>query len=180
MPGRWRHLGRRATDRARGPLTRRRRVRLAVAAVACLVAAGLVARDWSATLGATDRAAARLDQTRAELDRTGDDLATTRARVGSRRETLGGELGTLGTRQAERADARGTLDATGLWLAALESQLAAATAELEASTGRLGSLQACLVGASRALNQAAARDTAGMAATVRAVEGVCAEAGVDL
>lgn len=157
----------------------RRRVAVCVVLVVFVVA-GVVVRDLRATVEATDQARTDTAAARATLAQTDDDLDATLDALEVDDETLATEAAALSARQAERAEAQGTFDATQLWLAALQAQLATATTELEASTGRLTALQTCLAGAAEALNQAAARDTAGSAATIREVEGTCAAAGVDL
>lgn len=159
---------------------RRRRTRVAAAAGAVALAVGFVGRDWLATRDATSEAAARSDEVQVDLDRAADDLSGTRDRVHAGEANLRGQQALLATRQAERTDAQGTADATALWLSALQDQLATATAELDASSGRLDALQVCLAGVAEALNQVAARDTGGVAATVSEIEGSCAEAGVEL
>ena len=83
-------------------------------------------------------------------------------------------------REAERTQVQGSYDATALWLQGLQGQLSNANAALEASTGQLGALQTCVAGATEALNQAAAGDSGGLANTVRGIEDVCAQAGVQL
>ncbi|HEX5945705.1 MAG TPA: hypothetical protein VFY82_05480 [Acidimicrobiales bacterium] len=159
---------------------RRTRVALGVAATACLALGALAVRDWTATLDATDRTRAQTTEARVVLARTEGDLAAALESMDTADETLAAEAAALSARQAERAEAQGTADATRLWLSALQAQLASATTELEASTGRVTMLQTCLAGAAEALNQAAARDTAGAAATIRDIEGACAEAGVEM
>ena len=182
MPGRVRQLtsrvGRRSGER---PLRgRRTRVAVGVAVTACLGLGVLAVRDWTATLDVTARTRAETTEARSVLARTEGDLAGALESRDTADETLAAEAATLSARQAERTEAQGTADATQLWLSALQAQLASATTELEASTGRVTVLHTCLAGAAEALNQAAARDTAGAAATIRDIEGVCAEAGVEL
>jgi chromosome segregation ATPase len=162
-------------------LRERRRVAVAAAAaVACLVAAGLLVRDWRSALAATDRAADRLADTRSSLHRTEGDVAEAEATADADWASLEAEVAALGARQAERSDAQGTLDAASQSLADLQAQLASANVELAASSGRLAALQRCMVGVNEALNQAGARDTAGLAATLRDIEGTCTDAGVQL
>lgn len=163
-----------------GPAIDRRRVAVAMAVVAGVVAGVVVVRDLRATVEATDQARTDTVEARATLAQTDDDLDAALDALAVDDETLATEAAALSARQAERAEAQGTFDATQLWLAALQAQLATATTELEASTGRLTALQMCLAGAAEALNQAAARDTAGSAATIRQIEETCAEAGVAL
>lgn len=182
MPSRARRLASlidRCASPARRPVTRRR-VAVGVASVLCVALLAAVARDWAATLDATDEARARTDEARATLADTDADLADTREATITDDATLADEAQGLSASQAARAEVQGTYDATQAWLAALQAQLAAATTELEASTSRVTVLQTCLAGAAEALNQAAARDTSGAAATIRDIEGVCAEAGVEL
>jgi septal ring factor EnvC (AmiA/AmiB activator) len=158
----------------------RRRAALAAVAVAVLAGAALVVHDWAATVDSTERADARLDETRAALGRTDRDLADARHSSDAQWAVLETKVDALGTRQAERSEAQRTFDATSRWLAALEDQLATATSRHEASEQRLQSLQACLVGVTKALNQAAVGDADGLSATVRSIEGPCAAAGVHL
>jgi chromosome segregation ATPase len=162
-----------------GLVVARRRLAVIVVLVV-LVVAGVVVRDLRATVEATDQARTDTVEARTTLAQTDDDLDAALDALAVDDEILATEAAALSARQAERAEAQGTFDATQLWLAALQAQLAAATTELEASTGRLTALQTCLAGAAEALNQAAARDTAGSAATIRGIEGSCAEAGVAL
>ncbi len=107
-------------------------------------------------------------------------MDTATADLDAQQATLGDELATLDTRRSEADAAQDTLDSTSLLLTALRAQLSEATADLEVRTTRLDALELCLVGVAEALNQAAVGDTAGLAATVRDVEGRCTEAGVDL
>ena len=183
MPARAKRLAdliRQRAGTARRLVARRRRVAVGVATLICVVLLALVARDWAATVDATDETRARTDQARATLARTDAELAATREATATADDSLATEARALSDSQAARAEAQGTYDATQLWLAALQAQLATATTELEASTSRVTVLQTCLAGAARALNQAAARDTVGATTTIRDIEGVCAEAGVDL
>ena len=173
-------LAQRSAALARGRGAGRRRLLVALTAVACVAVAVVVAHDWAATLDATDRTRAQQEAASDTLAQTEDDLAATLLAADADRQALAAGAAALSVHHAERADAQGTLDATQLWLAALQAQLATATTDLEASTDRLAALQACLAGAAQALNQAAARDTFGSAATVRDIEASCTEAGVEL
>ena len=148
--------------------------------VVVVVGLGVAARVWAGTRDATERAAATLHDTRAELARTRHDVDTASADLDAEQATLGDELATLDTRRSEADAAQDTLDSTSLLLTELRAQLSEATADLEDRTTRLDALELCLVGVAEALNQAAVGDTAGLMATVRDVEGQCAEAGVDL
>jgi chromosome segregation ATPase len=156
------------------------RIAVAALAVACAAAAVLVARDWAATRGATRDTAARLAEARAALDDTAADLDDTRGRIDAGEANLRGQRAVLAVRVTERTEAQAEADAAGAWLAALQAELHTATAELDASTGKLDSLHTCLAGVAQALNQLAARDAAGVAVTVRGIEGPCAAAGVML
>jgi chromosome segregation ATPase len=169
MPTLWRRLR-----------ERRRAVVVAAAALTCLVAVGLLVRDWRATLAATDRAADRLHDTRSSLHRTEDDLATAEETADASWASLEAEVDALVTRRTEASDAQGTLDATSQALTGLQAQLTAANVELAASSGRLDALQRCMMGVNEALNQAGARDTAGLADTLHDIEGTCTDAGVQL
>ena len=153
----------------------------AVAAGAVVLAgAGLVARDWVRTVDAAERVDRELAVERLALRDTEDHLASMVDSVDVSRATLLSERASLAARVDEREAAEGTANDAAIWLAGLKDQLASATADLDASSGRLSSLQVCLVGVSQALNQAAARDHAGLAATLREVEGSCSAAGVEL
>jgi hypothetical protein len=175
-----RRSGRRRTERARVLGRRRRRAIVGLASVAGVVGIGLMACDWNATLDATDRANERLDRTEAQLDRTRDDVGVTRQSVDANRAALAGAIKTRLVREAERSQVQGTVDATTLWLQGLQGQLDSANAALMTSAGQLGALQTCVAGATEALNAASAGDSAGMARTVRGIEGVCGQAGVQL
>jgi len=167
--------------RVRAGLRARRRliVRVLVAA-AVLTAAVLVGRDWVVTNRAGARADDSLRATRHQLEVTTDDHEAAVEEVEALRATLEADLATLATRQEEREVAQGTADATSAALTELQGRLSASTADLAASTGRLATLQQCLVGVAEALNQAAAGDTNGLTATVREIEGTCADAGAEL
>ena len=175
-----RRVLRRIVERARALGGRRRRAAVGLASVVAIVGVGLMACDWNATLDATGRANDRLDRTRAQLDRTEDDLGTSNDTVRANRSTLAGAIKTRIVREAERTQAQGVYDATNLWLQGIQGSLDSANAALMASAGQLGSLQTCVAGLTEALNAASAGDTAGMARTVRGVEGVCGQAGVQL
>ena len=179
IPGRQR-IGRRLVERARVPGGWPRRAALGLASVAGVVGIGLMACDWNATLDATDQANERIDRTEARLDQTRDELGATRDTVQSNRVTLAGAIKSRIIREAERTQAQGTYDSTNLWLQAVQGNLNNANAVLVATAGQLGALQSCVGGVTEALNQAAAGDTGGMANTVRGIEGVCAQAGVQL
>jgi chromosome segregation ATPase len=153
---------------------------VAAAALACLVAAGLLVRDWRMTLAATDRAAERLHDTRTSLHRSERDLDAAEATADASWASLVAEVDALAARRTERSDAQGTLDAASQQLGGLQAQLTAANVELAASSGRLAALQRCMLGVNEALNQAGARDTAGLARTLRDIEGTCTDAGVQL
>ena len=159
---------------------RRRRVIAAAAAITCLVAAGLLVQDWRATLSATDRANDRLGHTRASLHRTEDDVDEAEATADTSWASLEAEVASLGARRVEATMAQGTLDAASQSLSGLQAQLAAANLELATSSGRLAALQRCMVGVNEALNQAGARDTAGLADTLHDIAGTCTDAGVQL
>ncbi len=176
LRGRWHRM----VSRARVQGGRQRKAMIGLASLAGVVGLGLMACDWNATLDATDRANDRLDRTEAELDQTRDDLTATRETVGANRLTLAGAIKTRLVREAERAWTQGTYDANALWLQARQGSLNDANANLQATTGRLEALQTCVAGATEALNQAAAGDSTGLATTVRNIEGVCAQAGVQL
>ena len=96
------------------------------------------------------------------------------------RVALAGAIKTRLAREAERSQSQGTYDANVLWLQGLQGALDDANAALRISAGQLGALQSCVAGATEALNQAAAGDTGGLAVTVRGIQGVCSEAGVQL
>jgi hypothetical protein len=168
QPGWWR--GRRA----------RHIVGSVVLFLVALLGVGVVVRSWFETRDETDRTDAALRDTRDELAQAGDDLATATIEFVAARTTLGGEAWTLDMRQSERDAAQDALDTTGVLLADLEAQLEAATADLADGTARLDALGRCLVGVAGALNQASVGDTSGLAATIRSIEGTCAEAGVVL
>jgi len=173
----WRRIGRHARALGGG---RRRMAIVGLASVVALVGFGLMARDWNATLDATDRANDRLDRTEAKLDRTQDDLGATVEIVDANRVALAAAIRTRLAREAERSQSQGTYDANVQWLQGLQGALDDANAALVVSTGQLDALQSCVAGATEALNQAAAGDTGGLAVTVRGIQGVCAEAGVQL
>jgi hypothetical protein len=166
--------------RARVQGGRQRKAIIGLASVAGVVSLGLMACDWNATLDATDRANDRLDRTESELHQTQDDLGATLDTVDANRLTLAGAIKTRLAREAERRQSQGTYDANVLWLQGLQGALDNANATLQTSTGQLDALQACVAGATEALNQAAAGDTGGLATTVRGIEDVCAQAGVQL
>jgi chromosome segregation ATPase len=164
----------------RGLRERRRAVGVVAAAVACVAVAGLLVWDWRATLAATDRAEDRLHDTRSSLHRTEADLTVADATADASWASLEAEVEALAARRSEATSAQGTLDATSQALTDLQAQLAAANVELAASSGRLDTLQRCMAGVNEALNQAGARDTAGLARTLHDIEGTCTDAGVQL
>ena len=172
----WHRMG----IRARVQGGRQRKAIIGLASVAGVVGLGLMACDWNATVDATDRANARLDRAEAELHQTQDDLGATVEIVAANRLTLAGAIKTRLAREAERTQSQGTYDANVLWLEGLQGALSDANVALQTSAGRLDALQACVAGATEALNQAAAGDSGGLASTVRGIDGVCAQAGVQL
>jgi septal ring factor EnvC (AmiA/AmiB activator) len=159
---------------------RARRILGSIVVIGAILGAGVVARAWFETRDATDRTVVALGDTRDELARARDDLATAKVQLEAAQTTLGGEVATLDARRSEGDAAQAALDTTNRLLADMEAQLDAATSDLEDRTARLDALDRCLVGVAEALNQAAVRDTDGMAATVRGIEGTCAEAGAVL
>jgi hypothetical protein len=175
-----RRPGRRMVRRARVKGGRQRKAIIGLASLAGVLGLGLMACDWNATLDATDRANDRLDRTEAELGQTQDDLGAMVETLDGNRLTLAAAIKTRLAREAERTQAQGTYDANALWLQGLQGGLNDANAALQASAGQLDALQACVAGATEALNQAAAGDSGGLANTVRGIEGVCAQAGVQL
>ena len=179
IAGERRPLGR-TIMRARALGGRQRRALVGLASVAAVVGLGLVACDWNATMDATDRANDRIDRTEVRLDDTRDDLSAALETVDANRATLAEAIKTRLTREAERSQAQETYDANAVWLQAVQGNLTNANAALEASAGQLEALQACVAGATEALNAASAGDTRGLANAVRGIEGVCAQAGVQL
>jgi hypothetical protein len=164
--------------KSRARVISRRRIVVSALALACMVAALLVARDWVSTRSAAAESAARLDATRASLHRTDEDLDATRDRIAAGEAELRDKQTLLAVRKAERMAAQGNAEATLAWLTTLQDQLNAATAELDASSGRLEALQTCMGGVARALNQVSAHDSGGVARTMRDIEDSCATAGV--
>lgn len=158
-----------------------RRLAAGVIAVAVLVAGVTVAsRAWFSTRDATDRTHASLAATRSDIGRTEDELATATDERLAAQSTLGDQVAALATRQDERDVAQANLDVVTLVLVRAQGELTASQTGLVQDAVRLDAFDRCLVGVAQALNQAAVSDTNGLAATIRDIEGVCAQAGVDL
>jgi hypothetical protein len=174
----------RIARRSEGGRTRRpggRRVFGALVGAAVLVTAMVVAgRAWASTRDATERTNTALADTRADIRRTGDELTIAANDRDAAQATLGDRVAALASRRDERDTAQEGLDVVTLLLFQVQGQLQASQTDLFLSTARLGAFNRCLVGVAQALNQASVNDTGGLAATIRRIEGDCAEAGVEL
>lgn len=160
-------------DRARAGL-------IAAAILLVVLVVGTTGEAWLDTRAATARTGDEISATRAELAQARNDLASATAEYDEAQSSLGDELGALVARRDESEVAHETLDAVNRALTDLEAQLAAAEADLGNRTSRLAAFDRCLVGVVEMLNQVAVSDLDGLAATLSGIDGVCAEAGVEL
>lgn len=161
-------------------LTWRRIAGAAVVALLLGVAVTVATRAWSSTREATERTRSTLADTRADIRRTESDLATATGERRAAQATLGDQVAALAARRDERDAAQADLDVVTLILAQAQAQLTASQVDLIEGAVRLDAFDRCLVGVAKALNQAAVGDTGGLAATIRGIEGDCAQAGVAL
>jgi uncharacterized protein (DUF3084 family) len=156
------------------------RVGLAIAVVGSVLGVGFAVHAWFSTRDATNRTVAALHDRRDDLAGARDDLAAATDQLEDLQAERDGERATLGVREGERDTAQAALDTAGALLTDLRAQLDAATTDLADSTARRDAFDQCLVGIAEALNQAAVGDIGGLGATMRSIEGSCAEAGAVL
>jgi hypothetical protein len=146
--------------------------------VIALVAFGI--DGWRDRQAAIDESAATAAAATADVAAARRALESATAQLAATRTTLGVERGTLAAREQDRVAVEEQLRTAEQQLAEQRDSLAAATADLETRRAQLDALDDCVLGVTEALNQVGAHDAAGLARTLRRIEGTCARAGASL
>lgn len=141
---------------------------------------GVSTHLWLQTRRELQELEARLTEADARLPEVSAGLISDRSDLDVAQEALGEARETLARRTAERDRSRAELEATLLELDDRRQQLQGRQTELQEreTSGLL--LEACLLGASEALNSVAVGDLASFARTLEKIGDTCAEAGAEL
>src|SRR5262245_19275693 len=169
---------------ARAPVTSRRATRRsAIAAAICLavvVAAFGCTRAWFDRRDALRSTRIELQQTRKELAATQHDVAIAKRGLAAATAALARAQADLDAETAARDASVAQLTRTNTQLSTLQGQLNVAMGDLLTNGAHLATLQQCVLGVARSLNQASVGDVVGLRSTLDEVASTCAGAGVTL
>jgi septal ring factor EnvC (AmiA/AmiB activator) len=168
---------------ARAPVTSRHARRSAVAiatGLAVVIAAFGCTRAWFDRRDALTATRTELQQTRSELAATRHDVAVAKRGLAVATAALLRAQADLAAKTAARDASVARLTGTNAQLSTLQGQLNVAMGDLVSNGAHLATLQQCVLGVARSLNQASVGDVVGLRSTLDGVASSCAGAGVKL
>jgi septal ring factor EnvC (AmiA/AmiB activator) len=168
---------------ARAPVASRRVRHRAIAVATCLLvtlAAFGCTRAWFDRRDALTSTRAELHQTRRDLASSSHHVALAQQELAAATATLARAQSSLDAKTAARDASAARLAGTNSRLLALRDQLTAAAGDLLTRGAHLTTLQECVLGVARALNQASVGDVGGLQTMLSDVAATCTSAGVKL